>query len=241
MKKICIVTGGSNGIGEAVVDSFLLSDFSVYNFDIIQASKANFIYCDVSSSDSVKNAVKQVIDVEGRIDILVASAGVFFSGNVELTSEIDFDRLIDINVKGTYLILKESVSYMKKNGGSIVLISSDQAFIGKKNSFAYNASKAAVAAMAKTIAIDYAEFNIRCNAVCPGTIDTPLYRKAIQSASEITGLSVEKINTDEANMQLLRRIGKSSEVADFVSFLCGDKSAFVTGSLHAIDGGYTAC
>ena len=95
--------------------------------------------------------------------------------------------------------------------------------------------------MCKTIAIDYSIFNIRCNAVCPGTIDPPLYRKAVKLASQKTGLSVEKINNDEAKMQLLGRIGKASEVAELVNFLCGSKSAFITGSLHSIDGGYTAC
>lgn len=241
MKKVCIVTGGSNGIGEAVVESFLLSGFSVYNFDLEGSSKANFVYCDVSSADSVKNAVVQVIDIEGRVDVLVASAGVFFSGNIEETSYVDFDRVMGINVKGVFFVLKETIPHMKKNGGCVVLVSSDQAFIGKKNSFVYNASKAAVAAMARTIAIDYADFNIRCNAVCPGTIDTPLYRKAIQISSDKSGRSFEELNSDEANMQLLRRVGKPSEVADFVNFICSDKAAFITGSLHLIDGGYTAC
>ncbi len=240
MSKVCIVTGGSNGIGSAIVDKFLSNGYVVYNLDISGLMNEYMIHCDVSSIISVKNAVSNVLKIEGRIDVVVANAGVFLSANIENTSEIDFDTIMSINVKGTYAILRETIPIMKASGGSIVIMSSDQAIVGKKNSFAYNASKAAVAAMCKTIAIDYAKNNIRCNAVCPGTIETPLYHSAIKKFSSSSGISIEELNKDEAAQQPLGRIGKSFEVAELVDFLCSDKAKFITGSLHVIDGGYTS-
>lgn len=240
MNNVCVVTGGSNGIGAAVVEKFIMDDNScVYNLDVTSSSKGKFIECDVTSSENITRAFSCISSVVGKIDKLVISAGIHLSGSVELTSENDFDNLFNINVKGAFLTLKHALPLMKKSGGSIVLLSSDQAFIGKKNSFAYNASKAAIAAMSRTIAIDYAEHNIRCNSVCPGTIDTPLYRKALDLAAQKTGLSAEQLHQEEKSLQLLNRIGLAKEVAELIYFLCSSKANFITGSLHTIDGGYT--
>jgi hypothetical protein len=130
---------------------------------------------------------------------------------------------------------------MKQNRmGSIVLLSSDQAIVGKRNSFAYNLSKSALASMAKTTALDFAEFNIRANAVCPGTIETPLYHKAIDQYCQKSGANKEEVHQEESELQPLGRLGKPNEVAELVLFLISDKSSFITGSLQLIDGGYTA-
>ena len=130
---------------------------------------------------------------------------------------------------------------MKQNkNGAIVLVSSDQAVIAKRNSFAYNLSKSALASMAKTTALDYAEFNIRANAVCPGTIETPLYHKAIDNYCDKTGANKQAIHDDEAHQQPLGRLGQPEEVAQLVYFLASEQASFITGSLQLIDGGYTA-
>lgn len=239
MCKVCVITGGSHGIGEAASRLFSSQGYRVYNLDLQPGNIGIFIECDVSSPDSVRNAFDEIRTHEKHVDFLVISAGIHFSGNVEATTVADFDRVLGINVKGAYLTTKESLSLMKEKGGSIVLVSSDQAFVGKKNSFVYNLSKSAVASMARTIAIDYATYNIRCNAICPGTIDTPLYRKALARASERLGVSLESLHREECSEQLLDRVGEASEVAEFIAFLCSDKAGFVTGSLHSIDGGYT--
>lgn len=239
MRKICVVTGGSHGIGEAVAESFTSQGYYTYNLDLKPGTFGHFIECDVASPECVENAFSLIYKDEIRIDSVVISAGVHFSGNVETTTVDDFDRIFSINVKGAYLAVKKCLPLMKDSGGSIVLVSSDQAFVGKRNSFVYNLSKSAVASMARTIAIDYAPYNIRCNAICPGTIDTPLYRAALSRASEKLGKSFDSLHREECNEQLLNRIGKASEVAEFIDFLCSDKAGFVTGSLHSIDGGYT--
>lgn len=237
---ICVVTGGSNGIGAAIVEKFLEAESKVYNLDINETPNAAFVKCDVSSLDSVAHAFSHIAREAGKIDKLVISAGIHLSGSIENTTESDFDNVFETNVKGAFLTLKHALPLMKKSGGSIVLLSSDQAIIGKSNSFAYNASKAAIAAMCRTTAIDYAEYNIRCNSVCPGTIDTPLYRKALGQAAKKKGVSFDALHKEENEQQLLNRIGMASEVADLIYFLCSDKANFITGSLHAIDGGYTA-
>jgi NAD(P)-dependent dehydrogenase (short-subunit alcohol dehydrogenase family) len=123
--------------------------------------------------------------------------------------------------------------------GSIIVISSDQALIAKTNSFAYNLSKTAISSIAKTTALYYAKFNIRANAVCPGTIETPLYHKAIDSYCERSGADKQKVHGEEAALQPLGRLGQPEEVAELVLFLASDKAKFITGSLQVIDGGYT--
>jgi len=128
----------------------------------------------------------------------------------------------------------------ERRKGSIVIVSSDQAIIGKPDSFAYNSSKAAIASMARTVALDYAQSGIRCNAVCPGTIDTPLYRNAVQRYALKNGLNPEQVHRDEAQAQPLGRIGTPEDVAYFIDFLMSEASSFITGALLPVDGGYTA-
>jgi len=126
------------------------------------------------------------------------------------------------------------------NAGSIIIMASDQALIAKHNSFAYNMSKAALASIAKTTALDYASYNIRSNAVCPGTIETPLYHQAIDKYCERSGADKAQIHQEESDLQPLGRLGQPEEVAELVLFLASEKSKFITGSLQVIDGGYTA-
>jgi hypothetical protein len=130
---------------------------------------------------------------------------------------------------------------MKQNkNGAIILMASDQALVGKQNSFAYNLSKSALASIAKTTALDYAAFNIRANAVCPGTIETPLYHQAIDNYCQKSGANKAKVHSEEEQQQPLQRLGQPEEVAELVLFLASNKAKFITGSLQVIDGGYTA-
>lgn len=241
------MTGGSSGIGEATARLALSRGYRVYNLDLFPPKTISsqrddiFIKCDVTNRSEVEEVVNFISAREGGIDALVISAGVHLSANVEQTSEDDFDRVMSVNTKGTYCLLKSVIPFMKeKRKGSIVIVSSDQAFIGKRNSFAYNSSKAAIAAMARTIALDYAPFGIRCNAVCPGTIDTPLYQNAVQRYAFKHGLDPDEVHREEAKEQPLGRIGKPEDVANFIGFLIGDESSFITGALLPVDGGYTA-
>jgi len=240
MKQVAIVTGGSQGIGLAISQLFINEGYRVYNLDILKSNTGEFIYCDMSNFADVIAAINQVIDKEGQIDTLICNAGVHLSGSIEETSEAQFDQLFAINVKGAYAAIQASLATMKQQqSAAIVIISSDQAIIGKNNSFAYNLSKHALASICKTTALDYASFNIRVNAICPGTIETPLYHKAIDKYCAQSGANKEDIHKEEQALQPLGRLGQPDEVAQFALFLAGDKARFITGSLHSIDGGYT--
>lgn len=240
MSKVCVVTGGSSGIGLAIVEKFLNENYQVFNLDIKASEQGNFVQCDVSNVEQVNNAINNIAK-QHTIDVLVSNAGIHVSANIENTSEELLDKVFNLNVKGAYAAVKAVLPSMKQaNNGAIILMASDQAIIGKRNSFAYNLSKASLASMAKTTALDYAEFNIRANAVCPGTIETPLYHNAIDSYCARSGANKAEVHAEEEALQPLNRLGQPEEVAELVYFLASDKAKFITGSLQVIDGGYTA-
>lgn len=240
MNKVCIVTGGSSGIGLSVCQLFVAKGYQVFNLDITESKVGEFVFCDVSKVKNVESAISTIASSH-TIDTLVCSAGIHVSANIEATDEALFDKVMSINVKGTYAAIKAVLPSMKKaKTGSIVLVSSDQAIIGKRNSFVYNMSKASLASMAKTTALDYAQYNIRANAVCPGTIETPLYHQAIDKYCAQSGADKTEIHAEEAALQPLNRLGKPEEVAQLINFLCSEHASFITGSLQTIDGGYTA-
>lgn len=240
MKKVCVITGGSSGIGLSIVNLFLANDYLVFNLDLTPSSLGEFCACDVTNVEQVTQIIND-ISQQHTIDVLVSNAGIHYSANIENTSEADFDKVFNINVKGAFAAIKAVLPNMKKNkNGAIILMSSEQAIVAKQNSFAYNLSKSALAAMAKTTALDYASFNIRANAVCPGTIETPLYHKAIDNYCQKSGSDKAQVHLEEKSLQPLNRLGQPEEVAELVLFLASDKAKFITGSLQVIDGGYTA-
>jgi 2-keto-3-deoxy-L-fuconate dehydrogenase len=240
MKKTCVITGGSSGIGLSCVELFLANGYHVFNLDMQSSPLGTFYQCDVTELNSVRSIIADIAK-QHTIDVLISNAGIHFSGNIEHTTDEEFDRVFDINVKGAYAAIQGVLPSMKSaNSGSIILIASDQALIAKQNSFAYNLSKAALASIAKTTALDYAQYNIRVNALCPGTIETPLYHKAIDNYVAHSGANKADVHHDEAQLQPLGRLGQPSEVAEFALFLASDNASFITGSLQVIDGGYTA-
>jgi len=239
MKKTCVITGGSSGIGLSIVKLFLNNNYHVFNLDLSHSPLGEFCLCDVTNAKQVTDIINSIRQ-KHPVDVLVSNAGIHFSANIENTSEEDLDKVFNINVKGAYAAIKAVLPNMKANkNGAIILMSSDQALIAKQNSFAYNLSKSALASMAKTTALDYAAFNIRANAVCPGTIETPLYHKAINSYCQKSGANKAQVHQEEERLQPLNRLGQPEEVAELVLFLASDKAKFITGSLQVIDGGYT--
>ncbi|MGS2720862.1 SDR family NAD(P)-dependent oxidoreductase [Paraglaciecola aestuariivivens] len=244
-KPIVIVTGGSFGIGAAICQSFQQQGYQVINLDIqknpLQTSDIQWQMCDLSNSLQVEQVIQQLIQQLGRVDCLISNAGKHLSGSIEDTSEQTFDALFALNVKGAIAATKAVLPCMKaQNKGVILYMASDQALIAKPQSFAYNMSKAALASLAKTTALDYAKYQIRANAICPGTIDTPLYHQAINKYVEKSGADIEQVHSEEASLQPLGRLGKAEEVAALALFLASDQASFITGSLQVIDGGYTA-
>jgi len=240
MKKTCIVTGGSSGIGLSIVKLFLANNYQVFNLDIVDGSYGEFRQCDVTDHQQVKDIISTIAK-QSAIDVLISNAGIHYSANIENTTEQQLDKMFSLNVKGAYSAIQAVLPSMKThNKGAIILMASDQALVAKQNSFAYNLTKTSLASMAKTTALDYAAFNIRANAVCPGTIETPLYHQAIDNYCKKSGADKEQIHIEEQSLQPLNRLGRPEEVAELVLFLASDKATFITGSLQVIDGGYTA-
>ncbi len=242
VQPVCVVTGGSHGIGSAICQRFVKQGYTVVNLDISKQSAGDedWLYCDMRNHQQCQQCIDGIFEKFGRIDVLVANAGVHMSGNIEDTRLDDLHRLFEINVQGAYSVAQRALPIMRQQQqGSIVFVASDQATVGKPNSFAYNLTKHALASMAKTTALDYAKFNIRANAVCPGTIETPLYHSAIARYVAQSGENIDQVHAEEAASQPLNRLGQPHEVAELVYFLASEQASFITGALYNIDGGYT--
>ncbi|MCP4393958.1 MAG: SDR family oxidoreductase [Alphaproteobacteria bacterium] len=241
--KVAIVTGGTTGIGKETCTKLSREGAIVYNLDIneIKNNKINFIKCDVSSYTEIQNAVQKICKKEKKINLLFANAGIHLFANIEETSIEEFERILSVNAKGVFYILKEVIPIMKKQKeGNIILMGSDQSIIGKGRSSIYGMTKGAIAQLTKSTAIDYAEYNIKINCICPGTIETPLLNKAVEDFNNSTGINKEKILKLLKEAQPIKRIAEPLEVANVVCFLLSDENSFMTGSLVSVDGGYTS-
>lgn len=249
-----LITGGANGIGAASVRQFYQSGMNVAFIDkdkigaqallseFNDSDRLKFFLCDVSQSECLKDIIQKVVDMFGGIDILFANAGYHFNATILETSDEDWGNILSVNLGGIFHTVKYTLPHMVERGkGSIVLMGSDQSFIGKKNSFAYGAIKGAIGQMTKSLALDYANHNIRVNCVCPATIDTKLSQNALSNWAykELNG-NLEKAYQLENKEHPIGRIGTPQEVAEAVYFLASDHASFITGTLLPIDGGYTA-
>ncbi len=235
--KTVVITGAAKGIGAACAHLFLDSGANVALLDLafptqLSDEKSLSIVCDVSNEDQVKQAMEKIEDHFGSIDYLVNNAGIQRYGAVTETSSDEWDLVMNVNLKSIFLCAKYAIPSMVKNKkGVVVNISSVQAFVSQHNVSAYTTAKTAILGLTRSIAVDYAP-SIRCVAVCPGTIDTPMLRDAVALSPNPAEVMEECIN-----MHLTKRIGTAEEVAELVKYLCDDKSAFITGQAIRIDGG----
>lgn len=243
--KVCIVTGGGSGIGRATCVLFAREGARVVVADKrSEAAQAVAAECggaialevDVSVSAQVKRMVDDTVAQFGRLDVLVSNAGYGITGSVVETDEDAWEGLMAVNVRGVYLCAKHAIPAMKRTGGgAIVNTASVVASIGIRNRAAYCASKGAVAALTRAIAIDHVGDGIRCNAVAPGTIDTPYFDDILRNSP----VAADSRKALEAR-QLLGRLGTPEEIAAGILFLASDESRFATGSILTLDGGMTA-
>jgi NAD(P)-dependent dehydrogenase (short-subunit alcohol dehydrogenase family) len=240
--KTAVVTGGAKGIGQSTVMVLLEHGARVAVLDtdekagaaLVEQSggRAVFFKCDVSNGRAVAERFAQVVKTHGDIDILVNNAGVNLYGTVTETSEQLWDTVLSVNLKSAFLCAKYAIPSMQRRGGGVVInVSSVQAFLSQNKVAAYTASKSALLGLTRSIAVDYGP-QIRCIAVCPGTIDTPMLRDAINQSPD-----PQAVLRECNEMHVLKRIGRPQEVAELIVFLCTDKAPFITGQAIRIDGG----
>jgi 2-keto-3-deoxy-L-fuconate dehydrogenase len=237
--KVAVVTGAASGIGAAIAARFAVEGARVVGGDVdeqaLRASAGDSITCvavDVADEDSVANLIHEAERV-APVDVLVNVAGIGSTTTAPDTPVDLWDRVFAVNARGTFLCCKHAIPAMaNRRRGSIVNIASVAALVGFRNRAAYCASKGAVLALTRALALDHVADGIRVNCVCPGTIDSPWVRRLVQDAGE----SLDDLRA----RQPMGRLGTPEEVAEAALYLAEDGAGFVTGSTLTIDGGITA-
>jgi len=239
--KVALVTAAAQGIGRATALAFAKAGAEVWATDINQGaleslrtvhSKLQVRPLDVTDESAIVRLVEEI----GRIDALFNCAGYVHHGNILETSDKDWDFSFDLNVKSMYRTCKAVLPVMLKNGaGSIVNMSSGASSVkGVPNRFVYGATKAAVIGLTKAIAADFIHQGIRCNAICPGTVQSPSLEQRIAAQGDY-----QKAHAEFVSRQPMGRLGRPEEVAALAVYLASDESSFTTGQIHIIDGGWT--
>jgi 2-keto-3-deoxy-L-fuconate dehydrogenase len=242
--KVALVTAAGQGIGRAITEAFITeganviaSDLAVDKLDGLKVKQRRKL--DVRSLTEIEALARDVGREFGALDVLVNCAGYVHQGSVLDCSEKDWDFSFDLNVKSMHRMIKTFLPAMlEKKSGSIVNISSAVSSIrGVPNRYAYGATKAAVIGLTKSVAADFIKQGIRCNAVCPGTIESPSLDERITALSNETGRSFEAVQQDFVARQPMGRLGTPAEVAALVLFLASDEASYITGQAHLVDGG----
>ncbi|MAU44305.1 MAG: short-chain dehydrogenase [Yangia sp.] len=246
--KIAVVTGSASGIGHETAKLFAAEGAHVVVADrdadaaakvalelAADGAAGEVVAVDVSQEDQVKALLDGVKSRHGRLDILVNNAGYGFAGTVADTSVEDWDALFAVNVRGVFLGCKHAVPIFAAQGGGIIVnTTSGGAIVGIANRAAYTASKGAVAALTRAMAIDHADDMIRVNCVAPGTIETPYFTEIFAKSPDAAAL-----RKGLEDRQVMGRLGRPEEIARAILFLASDDATFCTGSTLVVDGGWT--
>jgi NAD(P)-dependent dehydrogenase (short-subunit alcohol dehydrogenase family) len=240
--KVAIVTGGAQGIGAACAERFVREGAKVVLADVndtagealAQQLQATYVHCDVSVKNDIDALVAKTLALHGAIDILVNNAGIFKAAPFLDVSEADFDAVIAVNLKGSFLMAQAAARVMvaHQTHGSIINMSSVNGVLAIPSIASYNMSKGGINQLTRVAALALADFGIRVNAVAPGTIATELAAKAV--------LTDDAAKAKIMSRTPLRRLGEPSEIADVVAWLASDAASYVTGEVVTVDGGRMA-
>jgi 2-keto-3-deoxy-L-fuconate dehydrogenase len=241
--KVALVTAAGQGIGRAIAEKFAAEGAKLIATDLdpnkLQGLRGKLRKLDVLAPDDIEAFSRDIGREYGALDVLVNCAGYVHQGSILACSDKDWDFSFDLNVKSMHHMIKTFLPGMlEKKAGSIVNISSTASSIrGVANRYAYGATKAAVIGLTKAIAADFIKQGIRCNAVCPGTVESPSLGERINTVSRESGRSLDRVRQDFVDRQPMGRLGTPEEVAWLVLFLASDESSFITGQAHLVDGG----
>jgi NAD(P)-dependent dehydrogenase (short-subunit alcohol dehydrogenase family) len=246
--KVAIVTGGATGIGYGSAAVLVRGGATAVLFGPDESAleratnslgRASYVVGDVRRRSDVQGLVASTVERHGGLDILVNSAAIQPYGTVESLSEDDWDRTLDINLKGAFLTGHFAVPELRKRGGgAIVNIASVQGIACQTNVAAYVASKGGLLALTRAMALDHAADGIRVNAVCPGSIDTPMLRFA--ASENLAGRTEDEVVASWGAAHPIGRVGRPEDVGAMVAFLCSDRASFCTGGEYKVDGGLLA-
>lgn len=247
--KVAVITGGGSGIGQAIAKAFGSQGAQVHILELneeggkatveeIKAAggQATVHACNVADQAAVIGIMDGIVKTGGKLDILVNCAGIAHVGNLENTAEQDFDRVYQVNVKGSYNCMYAVIKQMKAQGGGVILnVASIAASVGIPDRLAYSMSKGAVLTMTLSVAKDYLGANIRCNCISPARVHTPFVDGFI--AKNYPGKEAEMFDK-LSKTQPIGRMAKPAEVGNLALYLCSDEAGFITGTDYPIDGGF---
>lgn len=251
--KTLFITGGSTGIGAASVRKFIGQGWNVGFMDINREAAEMlqkevgkpehllFTEGDTRSREDIRKAVEATVKRFGAIESIVANAGIHRCNTLLDITDEELDLMIQTNIYGTVNTLREVVpQIIQAGGGSVVINASDQWFVGKPNSFAYGLTKGALGQITRSLSIDLGRYNIRVNAVCAGTIHTPLVDNLFKNFAEVNNCSIDDYWKEENALYARGSAGRPEEVAELIYFLASDASSFCTGGHYLVDGGLVA-
>lgn len=247
--KIAIVTGAASGMGAAAAELFAENGAKVVVVDLPREGHADavarmdkgrgniiFVPGDVSSRADTENFVAVTLDTFGQVDIIFNNAGYYLKKQIEDTTDDEYDRLMDVNMRALYLSSSIVIPVMKKQGGGVVLSTSSNAgLVGRPNGPIYGAAKGAVIALTKALAIANGPFGIRVNCICPGSMFTPMFQTGLAAVADPED-TIRRVS----NTVALRRLGTAEDVAQAALFLASDESSYITGVALPVDGGRVA-